>query len=158
MLPNKPPTTLKVHSLTPHNRVRKIKIHLRMWRNWQTRRSQKPVMVTSWRFKSSHPHQENQGRVPTNRTRLFVSGARPLGTASCTCLRAAFWTLRAPLQPTSDQNSDCSIKRKGERDPNWAISRLKCFKLRCSGRARHVHVCVVLYHRRNRKHQTQDEH
>ena len=30
---------------------------LRMWRNWQTRRSQKPVMVTSWRFKSSHPHQ-----------------------------------------------------------------------------------------------------
>src|ERR1041384_4177631 len=27
-----------------------------MWRNWQTRRSQKPVMVTSWRFKSSHPH------------------------------------------------------------------------------------------------------
>ena len=29
----------------------------RMWRNWQTRRSQKPVMVTSWRFKSSHPHQ-----------------------------------------------------------------------------------------------------
>src|SRR5260370_23673673 len=28
-----------------------------MWRNWQTRRSQKPVMVTSWRFKSSHPHQ-----------------------------------------------------------------------------------------------------
>ena len=29
---------------------------LRMWRNWQTRRSQKPVMVTSWRFKSSHPH------------------------------------------------------------------------------------------------------
>src|SRR5689334_10938614 len=31
---------------------------LRMWRNWQTRRSQKPVMVTSWRFKSSHPHQK----------------------------------------------------------------------------------------------------
>ena len=30
-----------------------------MWRNWQTRRSQKPVMVTSWRFKSSHPHQGN---------------------------------------------------------------------------------------------------
>ena len=29
-----------------------------MWRNWQTRRSQKPVMVTSWRFKSSHPHHE----------------------------------------------------------------------------------------------------
>src|SRR2546430_14321532 len=32
-----------------------------MWRNWQTRRSQKPVMVTSWRFKSSHPHHEFQG-------------------------------------------------------------------------------------------------
>ena len=59
MLPNKPPTTLKVRCLTPHNRVRKIKIHLRMWRNWQTRRSQKPVMVTSWRFKSSHPHHED---------------------------------------------------------------------------------------------------
>ena len=29
-----------------------------MWRNWQTRRSQKPVMVTSWRFKSSHPHHD----------------------------------------------------------------------------------------------------
>src|SRR5882762_3219015 len=33
-----------------------------MWRNWQTRRSQKPVMVTSWRFKSSHPH-HNFGRA-----------------------------------------------------------------------------------------------
>src|SRR5260370_34565903 len=29
-----------------------------MWRNWQTRRSQKPVMVTSWRFQSSHPHHD----------------------------------------------------------------------------------------------------
>ena len=49
--------------LTPHRRVRKIKHHLRMWRNWQTRRSQKPVMVTSWRFKSSHPHHKIEGRV-----------------------------------------------------------------------------------------------
>src|SRR5207253_4939701 len=32
-----------------------------MWRNWQTRRSQKPVMVTSWRFKSSHPHHDRVG-------------------------------------------------------------------------------------------------
>ena len=32
-----------------------------MWRNWQTRRSQKPVMVTSWRFKSSHPHHSFKG-------------------------------------------------------------------------------------------------
>src|SRR3954447_15205165 len=41
-----------------------------MWRNWQTRRSQKPVMVTSWRFKSSHPHQNSKGgqRTPT----LFI--------------------------------------------------------------------------------------
>jgi hypothetical protein len=43
--------TLHLHS---HNGLPGI---LRMWRNWQTRRSQKPVMVTSWRFKSSHPHQ-----------------------------------------------------------------------------------------------------
>src|SRR5215216_4272792 len=43
--------TLHMHS---HNGLPGI---LRMWRNWQTRRSQKPVMVTSWRFKSSHPHQ-----------------------------------------------------------------------------------------------------
>jgi hypothetical protein len=43
--------TLHMHS---HNDLPGI---LRMWRNWQTRRSQKPVMVTSWRFKSSHPHQ-----------------------------------------------------------------------------------------------------
>jgi hypothetical protein len=43
--------TLQMHS---HNDLPSI---LRMWRNWQTRRSQKPVMVTSWRFKSSHPHQ-----------------------------------------------------------------------------------------------------
>ena len=43
--------TLHTHS---HNDLPGI---LRMWRNWQTRRSQKPVMVTSWRFKSSHPHQ-----------------------------------------------------------------------------------------------------
>gem|GEM_PF-370347 len=36
-----------------------------MWRNWQTRRSQKPVMVTSWRFKSSHPHQTKKfGEAP----------------------------------------------------------------------------------------------
>ena len=44
--------TLHTHS---HNDVL---VTLRMWRNWQTRRSQKPVMVTSWRFKSSHPHQK----------------------------------------------------------------------------------------------------
>src|SRR6185295_9174337 len=44
--------TLRMHS---HNDLPGI---LRMWRNWQTRRSQKPVMVTSWRFKSSHPHQK----------------------------------------------------------------------------------------------------
>ena len=44
--------TLHTHS---HNDLPGI---LRMWRNWQTRRSQKPVMVTSWRFKSSHPHQK----------------------------------------------------------------------------------------------------
>ena len=43
--------TLHTHS---HNDV---PVTMRMWRNWQTRRSQKPVMVTSWRFKSSHPHQ-----------------------------------------------------------------------------------------------------
>jgi hypothetical protein len=43
--------TLHTHS---HNGLPGIS---RMWRNWQTRRSQKPVMVTSWRFKSSHPHQ-----------------------------------------------------------------------------------------------------
>ena len=47
--------TLWMHS---HNGLPGI---LRMWRNWQTRRSQKPVMVTSWRFKSSHPHHEIQG-------------------------------------------------------------------------------------------------
>ena len=29
---------------------------MRMWRNWQTRWSQEPVSTT-WRFKSSHPHQ-----------------------------------------------------------------------------------------------------
>lgn len=28
-----------------------------MWRNWQTRRSQKPVVATPWWFKSTHPHQ-----------------------------------------------------------------------------------------------------
>src|SRR2546421_11054034 len=37
-----------------------------MWRNWQTRRSQKPVMVTSWRFKSSHPHHEIEKASPEN--------------------------------------------------------------------------------------------
>ncbi len=51
--------TLRPHS---HNGLPDI---LRMWRNWQTRRSQKPVMVTSWRFKSSHPHQ----KVPIHRLR-----------------------------------------------------------------------------------------
>src|SRR6188474_1754289 len=52
---------------------------LRMWRNWQTRRSQKPVMVTSWRFKSSHPHQREVRRV-SSETRLFVSLNRFLTT------------------------------------------------------------------------------
>ncbi len=43
-----------------------------MWRNWQTRRSQKPVMETSWRFKSSHPHQKvSKFGESVNRTRLF---------------------------------------------------------------------------------------
>src|SRR5947209_11912235 len=28
-----------------------------MWRNWQTRRPQKPVVATPWWFKSTHPHQ-----------------------------------------------------------------------------------------------------
>jgi hypothetical protein len=45
---------------------------LRMWRNWQTRRSQKPVMVTSWRFKSSHPHQKIKASLLIQ-TRLFSS-------------------------------------------------------------------------------------
>ena len=45
---------------------------LRMWRNWQTRRSQKPVMVTSWRFKSSHPHQKIEASLLIQ-TRLFSS-------------------------------------------------------------------------------------
>src|SRR6185369_10975630 len=57
--------TLHTHS---HNGLPGI---LRMWRNWQTRRSQKPVMVTSWRFKSSHPHQGVARRV-YNQARLFV--------------------------------------------------------------------------------------
>lgn len=44
-------------TLHPHSH-NDLPVTLRMWRNWQTRRSQKPVMVTSWRFKSSHPHQK----------------------------------------------------------------------------------------------------
>src|SRR5678816_832214 len=65
--------TLHTHS---HNGLPGI---LRMWRNWQTRRSQKPVMVTSWRFKSSHPHQREVRRV-SSETRLFVSLNRLLTT------------------------------------------------------------------------------
>jgi hypothetical protein len=34
----------------------------RMWRNWQTRRLQVPVGATSWRFKSSHPHDNSLNR------------------------------------------------------------------------------------------------
>jgi hypothetical protein len=49
-----------------------LPVTLRMWRNWQTRRSQKPVMVTSWRFKSSHPHQEIEASLLIQ-TRLFSS-------------------------------------------------------------------------------------
>ena len=47
--------SLESRVLTLLDRVR-IFERTGMWRNWQTRRSQKPVMVTSWRFKSSHPH------------------------------------------------------------------------------------------------------
>ena len=58
--------TLHTHS---HNDLPGI---LRMWRNWQTRRSQKPVMVTSWRFKSSHPHQQIEASLLIQ-TRPFSS-------------------------------------------------------------------------------------
>src|SRR5262245_135998 len=30
-----------------------------MWRNWQTRMVQVHVLAREWRFKSSHPHQQN---------------------------------------------------------------------------------------------------
>src|SRR6185369_2764579 len=56
---------------------------LRMWRNWQTRRSQKPVMVTSWRFKSSHPHQRVTRRV-VREARLFVPLIKLLTTLNTT--------------------------------------------------------------------------
>src|SRR6185295_6899421 len=59
--------TLHTHS---HNGLPGI---LRMWRNWQTRRSQKPVMVTSWRFKSSHPHQGVVRRVLKRDSPLCLS-------------------------------------------------------------------------------------
>src|ERR1041385_1029046 len=58
--------------LTPSKPIRIMATRsMRMWRNWQTRRSQKPVMVTSWRFKSSHPHQrdEFQSGESTNKDR-----------------------------------------------------------------------------------------
>ena len=58
--------SLHTHS---HNDV---PVTLRMWRNWQTRRSQKPVMVTSWRFKSSHPHQKIRASL-LMQTRPFSS-------------------------------------------------------------------------------------
>ena len=43
-----------------------------MWRNWQTRRSQKPVMVTSWRFDPSHPHFQNSKGEPVQRLALLL--------------------------------------------------------------------------------------
>src|SRR5919205_4040241 len=66
--------TLHTHS---HNDLPGL---LRMWRNWQTRRSQKPVMVTSWRFKSSHPHQGVVRRVVDQEARLFVRLNKLLAT------------------------------------------------------------------------------
>jgi hypothetical protein len=56
-----------------------------MWRNWQTRRSQKPVMVTSWRFKSSHPHHDF--RASCKRLALFV-GTFVCGFAAPRCGKA----------------------------------------------------------------------
>src|SRR5438128_12559489 len=82
-----------------------------MWRNWQTRRSQKPVMVTSWRFKSSHPHQEFQGRVKW--LALLISsvlGDRARSNSSA-------------LQLSTNQHTDCSDKWEGEWHPRWP----KCF-------------------------------
>jgi hypothetical protein len=35
---------------------------VRMWRNWQTRMIQVHVFERTWRFKSSHPHQQFSGR------------------------------------------------------------------------------------------------
>src|SRR5437870_3587623 len=51
-----------------------------MWRNWQTRRSQKPVMVTSWRFKSSHPHHKTEA---SREARLFICVRSPRVSKGC---------------------------------------------------------------------------
>ena len=60
-----------------------------MWRNWQTRRSQKPVMVTSWRFDPSHPHFKTAGASHINGSPffrfafLFMRGKLFLNESAC---------------------------------------------------------------------------
>jgi hypothetical protein len=56
----------------PRPYIRDGQARTRMWRNWQTRRSQKPVMVTSWRFDPSHPHSQNLKGEPNQRLALLL--------------------------------------------------------------------------------------
>ena len=40
-------------------------LNMRLWRNWQTRGSQTPLMATSFRFKSCQPHQGDFLLIPS---------------------------------------------------------------------------------------------
>ena len=40
-------------------------LNMRLWRNWQTRGSQTPLMATSFRFKSCQPHQRDFFLMPS---------------------------------------------------------------------------------------------
>ncbi len=42
-----------------------------MWRNWQTRRSQKPVVAIPWWFKSTHPHHKSRAREEVDSSLAF---------------------------------------------------------------------------------------
>ena len=45
---------------------------MRMWRNWQTRWLQVPVLVREWRFESSHPQITHTKAVRESLAALFL--------------------------------------------------------------------------------------
>src|SRR6266568_8076852 len=132
-----------------------------MWRNWQTRRSQKPVMVTSWRFKSSHPHHVFKGESKGFALLIgFGLVSTTCGLVSTTCgsgwltqenddrsvssaRNGALSTLPA-LQLSANQYSDSRDDRQNNRRPDRLPHFLHCFEVRNvagSGGAGQVPLC-----------------
>src|SRR6185436_829664 len=124
-----------------------------MWRNWQTRRSQKPVMVTSWRFKSSHPHHELKEASAENRYSPFLCFDEAHRVGSPTVREGHSAKLALPdgrasdtsrllplLQLSADNHANCTSKRHCERRPKRPVSFFRSLHRRNIARAHQVGI------------------